>query len=88
MKLLVTGATGPTGQHLVTQAAAAGHQATTLVCDAAKVRLVILRQVILGPDLLPLYTRAKAGATKSKTVRERLFGSLILNCLQDMTQYY
>ena len=36
MKLLIIGATGPTGRELVAQAVAQGHQVTTLVRNAAK----------------------------------------------------
>ncbi len=38
MRVLIIGATGPTGQQLVAQAAAAGHAATALVRDAARAR--------------------------------------------------
>lgn len=38
MRVLIIGATGPTGQQLVTQAAAAGHAVTALVRDAARAR--------------------------------------------------
>ena len=39
MKLLVLGATGPTGREIVSQALAAGHEVTTLVRDRAKATL-------------------------------------------------
>ena len=39
MKFLVLGASGPTGQEIVTQAAAAGHQVTALVWPGPNRRL-------------------------------------------------
>lgn len=58
MKVLVVGATGPTGRELLKQATAAGHEVTALVRDASKlvdqadVRLVVgdvLEPSTLGP---------------------------------------
>ena len=38
MKLVILGATGPTGQHLVTQALEAGHEVTAIVRNPDKMK--------------------------------------------------
>ena len=56
MRVLIIGATGPTGQQLVTQAAAAGHVVAALVRDAARARFTTsVRKAegdVLDPDSL------------------------------------
>src|SRR4051812_18707154 len=51
MKLLIIGATGPTGRELVKQAVAQGHEVTALVRDAAKAAFSPPVRMIIG-DIL------------------------------------
>jgi putative NADH-flavin reductase len=56
MKILIIGATGPTGQQLVQQAIAEGHEVTALARNPAKVegrdRLTVVPGDVLNPDSL------------------------------------
>ena len=51
MKLLIIGATGPTGKEIVNQALAQGHAVTALVRDAAKAGFAAPVQIALGDVL-------------------------------------
>ena len=51
MKLLIVGATGPTGQEIVKQATTIGHQVTALVRDAAKTHLAPSVRLAVGDVL-------------------------------------
>lgn len=53
MRILIIGATGPTGQQLVAQAAAAGHAVTTFVRDAARARFAPSVRKAVGDVLDP-----------------------------------
>lgn len=64
MNLLVLGATGPTGRHVVDQALAAGHRVTAFVRDPAKLpvrheRLRVVTGDVLAGDALPEATRGQ-----------------------------
>ena len=51
MKLLIVGATGPTGRELVNQARAQGHEVTALVRNAAKAAFAPSVKVVVGDVL-------------------------------------
>ena len=51
MNLLVLGATGPTGRHVVDQALAAGHRVTAFVRDPAKLPVRHERLAVVSGDL-------------------------------------
>lgn len=53
MRVLIIGATGPTGQQLVAQATAAGHTVTALVRDAARAHFASSVQKVEGNVLDP-----------------------------------
>ena len=53
MKLLIVGATGPTGRELVNQAIAQGHEVTALVRDAAKAAFTPSVKTVVGDVLNP-----------------------------------
>ena len=50
MRLLILGATGPTGRHLLDQALAAGHEVTALVRKPARLATTHPRLAIVGGD--------------------------------------
>ena len=58
MKLLIVGATGPTGRELVKQAIAQGHEVTALVRDAAKAAFPSSVKVTVGDVLQPASLKA------------------------------
>lgn len=65
MRLLILGATGPTGQHLVRQALGLGHEVAAFVRDPAKLPITSPGlQVVTGA--LPESAQALAGALRGK----------------------
>lgn len=67
MRILIIGATGPTGQQLVTQAAAAGHVVAALVRDAARARFAPSVRKVEG-DVLDPGSLARAVADQEAVI--------------------
>ena len=98
MKLLIIGATGPTGKEIVNQALAAGHQVTALVRDAAKasfapaVRKAVgnvldcdsLKEALAGQEaVISSLGSAATGPFKEMTLLSRGTGNLV-TAMQDV----
>ena len=63
MRLLILGATGPTGRHLVDQALAAGHDVTALVREPARITIVH-----------PRFGRVAGDATDARALEDSMGG--------------